>query len=57
MDEGSKRFAHDGSGNTAIEYALILAFIAVVVLGTLHAIGIDLNTAFDMVTSGLTNLL
>ena len=57
MDDRLRRFTHDCSGNTAVEYAIILAFIAVVVLGTLHAIGINLDTAFDMVASGLTNLL
>ena len=57
MEDRPKRFTNDSSGNTAVEYAIILAFISVVVIGTLHAIGIDLNTAFDMVTSGLTNLL
>ena len=57
MDDRFKRFTHDCSGNTAVEYAIILAFIAVVVLGTLHAIGINLDTAFDIVASGLTNLL
>ena len=44
MEDRPKRFTND-------------SFISVVVIGTLHAIGIDLNTAFDMVTSGLTNLL
>lgn len=48
-----KRFAQDESGATAIEYGLIAALIAVVIIGTLIAIGPKLNAAFTSVSDGL----
>lgn len=47
------RFAKDESGATAIEYGLIAALIAVVIIGALVAIGGKLNTKFTDVSKGL----
>ena len=43
----------DESGATAIEYGLIAALIAVVVIGVVTAIGTSLNTKFQSVGTGL----
>lgn len=48
-----KRFAKDESGATAIEYGLIAALIAVVIITVLGTIGTKLNTAFTSVSNGL----
>lgn len=47
------RFAKDESGATAIEYGLIAALIAVVIIGTLTTIGSNLNTKLIAVQNGL----
>lgn len=48
-----KRFAADESGATAIEYGLIAALIAVVIIGTLSTIGTNLNTKLSAVATNL----
>lgn len=47
------RFAKDESGATAIEYGLIVALIAVVIVGVVSTIGTKLNTAFTTVKDKL----
>jgi pilus assembly protein Flp/PilA len=47
------RFLRDESGATAIEYGLIAALIAVVIIGTLTAIGTSLSTKFNSVATSL----
>jgi pilus assembly protein Flp/PilA len=47
------RFVRDDSGATAIEYGLIAALIAVVIIGTLTAIGTSLSTKFTSVATSL----
>ena len=47
------RFVRDESGATAIEYGLIAALIAVVIIGALTAIGSKLTTTFSSVASNL----
>ena len=47
------RFVKDESGATAIEYGLIAALIAVVIITTLGIIGTRLNTKFQAVSTGL----
>ena len=51
--QASKRFWKDESGVTAIEYGLIAALIAVVVIGTLTTIGQDLLTKFTSIANAL----
>lgn len=47
------RFAKDESGATAIEYGLIAALIAVVIIGAVGLLGKQLKTTFESVTEGL----
>ncbi|WP_292050566.1 MULTISPECIES: Flp family type IVb pilin [unclassified Brevundimonas] len=47
------RFAKDESGATAIEYGLIAALIAVVIIAALAAVGGQLKTKFEAVETGL----
>jgi pilus assembly protein Flp/PilA len=47
------RFVCDESGATAIEYGLIAALIAVVIIGTLQAVGTNLSTKLGSVSTSL----
>ncbi len=47
------RFVRDESGATAIEYGLIAALIAVVVITALTSIGTNLNTQFNTIATKL----
>jgi len=44
------RFVRDESGATAIEYGLIAALIAVVIIGAITAVGTSLSTTFSTVS-------
>ena len=46
-------FKRDNSGATAIEYALIAAGIAIVIITALGLVGDELVVLFDKVTAGL----
>ncbi|WP_198416597.1 Flp family type IVb pilin [Cryobacterium ruanii] len=43
----------DEEGATAVEYGLMVSLIAVVIIGTVGAIGIALNTKFGLVQTKL----
>lgn len=45
------RFAKDESGATAIEYGLIAALVAVVIITGLTALGTSLNSKFQSVAT------
>jgi pilus assembly protein Flp/PilA len=47
------RFARDESAATAIEYSLIAAGIALVIIATVNNIGTKLKTTFSTVASAL----
>lgn len=47
------RFAKDESGATAIEYGLIAALIAVVIIVAVGAVGTKLSGTFDKVSEEL----
>jgi len=49
-----QKFIHDEDGVTAIEYGLIAALIAVVIIGTVTSVGTQLNKVFSTVKSKLT---
>ncbi|MBL8773517.1 MAG: Flp family type IVb pilin [Phenylobacterium sp.] len=51
MSKFVTRFLKDESGATAIEYGLIAALIAVVLVGALQAVGGSLGGAFDTISS------
>jgi pilus assembly protein Flp/PilA len=54
MSKFVSRFMNDESGATAIEYGLIVALIAVVVITAFTAIGNNLNTKMTAVSTKLT---
>lgn len=47
------RFFSDESGATAIEYGLIAALIAVVVIGAVTAVGTGLSSTFNTVAGSV----
>jgi pilus assembly protein Flp/PilA len=46
-----QRFIRDEEGATAIEYGLIAALIAVVIIGAVTTLGTNLSTAFNKVAT------
>lgn len=53
MSKFVTRFLKDESGATAIEYGLIAALIAVVIVSTLQAMGPKLKGTFETVNAAL----
>ena len=53
MSKFVTRFLKDESGATAIEYGLIAALIAVVLVTTLQAVGGSLDATFKTIGKGL----
>ena len=51
------RFVNDQSGVTAIEYGLIAALIAVVIIGSVTLVGTDLGLVFTSVSTALNTAL
>ncbi|MFI4997430.1 MAG: Flp family type IVb pilin [Hyphomicrobiales bacterium] len=49
------RFAQDESGATAIEYGLIAALVAVVIIAALRGTGTKLNATFTSVGTSLSS--
>lgn len=49
------RFLDDEGGATAIEYGLIAALIAVVIIGALSTIGTNLNSSFTKIGTSLAS--
>jgi pilus assembly protein Flp/PilA len=47
------RFAQDESGVTAIEYGLIAALIAVVIITAVTSVGTDLRSVFNAIAANL----
>ena len=54
MSKFVTRFLKDESGATAIEYGLIAALIAVVLVASLGALGGALNTKFNDIATKIT---
>lgn len=50
-----KQFIRDEDGVTAIEYGLIAALIAVVIIGAVAIVGTQLNSTFTKIGSSLTS--
>jgi pilus assembly protein Flp/PilA len=46
-----KNFLHNEDGVTAIEYGLIAALIAVIIIGAVTLIGTNLNTTFGSIAA------
>ena len=53
MSKFVMRFAKNESGATAIEYGLIVALIAVFIIGAVTSVGTSLSTQFNSVSSRL----
>ena len=53
MSKFVTRFMKDESGATAIEYGLIAALIAVVLIGVLTLLGTNLNAKFQTISDKL----
>jgi pilus assembly protein Flp/PilA len=49
----AKQFARDEEGVTAIEYGLIAALIAVVIIVGVTAVGVNLNLLFSYISGKL----
>ena len=47
MKKFASRFIQDQSGATAIEYGLIVALIAVVIIGAVTTLGTNLNSSLS----------
>jgi len=54
MSKFVTRFLKDESGATAIEYGLIAALIAVVLVSTLQLVGDSLQDTFTTISNSLT---
>ena len=52
-----KHFAQDEEGVTAIEYGLIAALIAVVIIAAVRLVGTNLDVVFDRVALELSQAL
>lgn len=50
-----KSFIEKDEGVTAIEYGLIAALIAVVIIAALTIVGTELNTTFTQIQQALSN--
>lgn len=53
MTKFVSQFMNDESGATAIEYGLIAALIAVVIIGAVGALGTTIKSKFNAVVSGM----
>ncbi len=53
MSKLISRFVKNESGATAIEYGLIVALIAVVIIGAVTAVGTSLSTKFNTVATSI----
>jgi pilus assembly protein Flp/PilA len=53
MHHRFRRFVKDQAGVTAIEYGLIAALIAVVILGAVTTLGTTLQSTFNAVATAL----
>ena len=49
-----KQFVRDEEGVTAIEYGLIAALIAVVIIAAVEVVGTQLDKVFDKIGTALT---
>jgi pilus assembly protein Flp/PilA len=53
MSTFMKRFANDQSGATAIEYGLIVALIAVAIIGAVTTLGTNITASFQTVSTSV----
>jgi pilus assembly protein Flp/PilA len=53
MQKFFSRFVNDESGATAVEYGLIAALIAVVVIGAVRALGTSISAQFQAIATAI----
>ena len=53
MQKFFSRFVNDESGATAVEYGLIAALIAVVVIGAVTALGTSISAKFQAIATAI----
>ena len=53
MKKFISKFMSDESGATAIEYGLIAALIAVIIIGAVTALGANISTQFTQVATAI----
>lgn len=49
----AKQFVRDEEGATAVEYGLLVALIAAIIVGTVAILGGKVNTGFETVNNNL----
>jgi len=54
ITQAARRFLRDEEGVTAIEYGLIAALIAIVIITAVALVGTNLNAVFQAVADNLT---
>jgi Flp pilus assembly pilin Flp len=52
-----QRFLQEESGADMVEYALVIALVAIVAAGALHTLGNTVSSAINGVTPTLSNVL
>jgi pilus assembly protein Flp/PilA len=57
LNQFIQKFVREEDGVTAIEYGLIAALIAVVIIGAVTAVGGNLNLVFNAVSAALAAAL
>jgi Flp pilus assembly pilin Flp len=50
------RFVREEDGQDLVEYAFLVVFIALVVAVSLDVLGVNLNTLFDGIATGIGNI-
>ncbi len=53
MKRSFKKFVQDDAGATAIEYGLIAALIAIVIIAGVRSTGTKLSAVFDQISTNL----
>jgi len=53
MSNAINKFVSDDEGATAVEYGLLVALIAAVIVGAVAAVGTEVNAAFKKVTDAM----
>ncbi len=56
MIQKLKKFFKDEEGATAVEYGIMVAAIAAVIIGVVVAVGQSTNSAFESVNSSMSQL-
>jgi pilus assembly protein Flp/PilA len=56
LSNGIKRFIKNEEGASAIEYVVIVAMVALVVIGLMPGVGTQITTIFGRITTALTGI-